>query len=106
MPEGWSLVEHRGRRYGLSRTSRAGGRSVSVYAEELGGRDVVSANVYRTGDGDLLRPCEMPAATVLEFLEGWRPVAPESPEPPPAQAGAGPCQAGSGTPPGTTGPGG
>jgi hypothetical protein len=103
VPEGWSLVEHRGRRYGLSRTSRADGRSVSVYAEELGGRDVVSANVYRTGDGDLLRPCEMPAATVLAFLEGWRPVPPESP---PVQAGEAPCQAASGTPPGTTGPGG
>ena len=60
-----------GRRYGLRRTSRAGGRSVSIYAEQLGGSDVVSTNVYRTSGGDLLRPCEMPAATVLAFLHGW-----------------------------------
>ena len=71
LPEGWTAVAYRGRRYGLSRTSRAGGRSISVYAEELGGDDVVSTNVYRTAGGDLLRPCEMPAATVLAFLCGW-----------------------------------
>lgn len=73
VPEGWTAVTYQGRRYGLSRTSRAGGRSVSVYAEELGGVDVVSSNVYRTAAGDLLRPCEMPAAKVLAFLSGWSP---------------------------------
>ena len=29
---------------------------------------MVSANVYRTTSGDVLKPCEMPAATVLDFL--------------------------------------
>ena len=71
VPEGWTAVRYAGRPYGLSRTSRAGGRSVAVYAEELGGSDVVSTNVYRTSSGDLLRPCEMPAAKVLAFLCGW-----------------------------------
>ncbi len=62
-----------GRRYGLSRVTRAGGRSTSLFARELGGTDVVSANVYRTATGDVLRPCEMPAAKVLAFLraEPW-----------------------------------
>ena len=60
MPEGWTPVNYRGRPYGLRRTSRAEGRSVAVYAEELGGADVVSTNVYRTSTGDVLRPCEMP----------------------------------------------
>ena len=73
VPEGWTTVGFHGRRYGLSRTNRAGGRSLGIYAEQLGGTDVVSANVYRTASGDLLRPCEMPAATVLEFLRGWSP---------------------------------
>ncbi len=59
------------RPYGLTRVTRAGGGAVSVYAEELGGPDVVSTNVYRTASGDLLRPCEMPAAKVLAFLRGW-----------------------------------
>lgn len=65
-------MRYAGRRYGLSRTTRAGGRSISVYAEELGGPDVISTNVYRTTSGDLLRPCEMPAEKVLAFLRGWQ----------------------------------
>lgn len=71
VPEGWTPIVYRGRRWGLSRTSRAAGRSIAVYAEELRGTSVVSANVYRTASGDQLRPCEMPAETVLAFLRGW-----------------------------------
>jgi hypothetical protein len=72
VPEGWTLVEYDGRAYGLTRTTRVAGRGVAVYAEELGGTDVVSTNVYRTSAGDELRPCEMPPAKVLAFLEGWK----------------------------------
>jgi hypothetical protein len=57
----------------LARTTRAGGRSVTIYAEELGGTDLISANVYRTVAADHLRACEMPAAKVLAFLRGWTP---------------------------------
>ncbi len=71
VPEGWTRVDYDGRAYGLSRTTRAGGRGVAVLAEELGGSDLVSVNVYRTSAGDLLRPCEMPGAKVLDFLERW-----------------------------------
>lgn len=74
LPEGWSEVAYGGRRYGLTKITRAGGRSSSVHAEELGGADVVSANVYRTAAGDVLKPCEMPAAKVLGFLAAARPV--------------------------------
>jgi hypothetical protein len=70
MPEGWSVVDYDGRRYGLTRVTRAGGGSLSIFAEELGGTDTISANVYRTSTGDVLRPCEMPAAKVLAFLRG------------------------------------
>ena len=73
VPEGWTQVLFGGRAYGLTRTTRAAGRSVAVFAEQLGGSDVVSANVYRTSDGLVLRPCEMPAATVVAFLAGWVP---------------------------------
>lgn len=55
----------------LSRTTRTRGRSVSVFAEQPGGTDVVNANVYPTSTGDLLKPCEMPAASVLALLRGW-----------------------------------
>jgi hypothetical protein len=74
VPEGWSAVAYAGRRYGLTRTTHTDGRSVSLLAEELGGPDVVSANVFRLSGGAELRPCEMPAAKVLSFLEGWLPL--------------------------------
>ena len=73
VPEGWTRVRYQGRTYGLTRRTWAGGRSTNVLAEELGGPDVVSANVHRTSTADHLRPCEMPAAKVLDFLRGWEP---------------------------------
>jgi hypothetical protein len=71
VPEGWTAVSYEGRAYGLSRTTRAAGHSISIYAEELGGTDVVSANIYRPASGDVLKPCEMPAPKVLAFLRDW-----------------------------------
>lgn len=65
VPEGWSSVLFDGRRYGITRTVSVGGRIQKVYAEELGGTDVISANLY---DGTVFRPCEMPAAKVITFL--------------------------------------
>lgn len=76
LPEGWSAVRYRGRRWGVSRTRQAGGRVEKVYAEELGGAGVVSTNLYLPADGEeQLRPCEMPAADVLDFLSEWQPAA-------------------------------
>lgn len=71
VPEGWTRVTYDGRPYGLYRTTRVGGRVVTVTAEELGGADFVSANVYRTNAADHLRACEMPNAKVLDLLRGW-----------------------------------
>ncbi len=73
VPEGWSLVEYDGRRYSVTRTLHLMGRSESILAEELGGTDLVSANLYRLDDHDELKPCEMPEAKVLAFLEGLTP---------------------------------
>ena len=73
LPEGWSLVEYDGRRWGVTRTVGAGGRSEKLLAEELGGTDLVSANLYRVDGEDVLKPCEMPAEKVLGFLEGLAP---------------------------------
>lgn len=79
LPEGWSEVRYRERRWGVSRTRQAAGRIEKVYAEELGGTGVVSANLYLPGGTDSerdeqFRPCEMPAADVLDFLNGWEPL--------------------------------
>jgi len=76
VPIGWTLVEFQGRRYGLTRVDHVGGRSLSIYAEQLGGPDVVSATVYRLSSGDRLNACEMPDAKVLAFLGSWRPADP------------------------------
>jgi peptide-methionine (S)-S-oxide reductase len=74
VPEGWSEVRYAGKRYGLTRSIAAHGRAVTLYAEELGGRDVVSANLYLTSTGPELRACEMPAAKVVDFLAGFEPI--------------------------------
>jgi len=71
--EGWTLVSYDDRPYGLSRTTRASGGSISLLARELGGPDLVSANVYTTSKGPQLRACEIPDRKVLDFLVGWQP---------------------------------
>jgi hypothetical protein len=78
VPEGWSEVTYAGRRYGLTRSVAAHGRAITIYAEELGGRDVVSANLYLTSSGAQLRSCEMPDAKVLDFLRNFEPVTAKS----------------------------
>lgn len=71
IPQGWSRRRYDGRVYGVTRTVSAGGRIQKVFAEQLGGADVVSANLYL---GDRFRPCEMPAAKVLAFLQSSIPL--------------------------------
>ena len=71
VPPGWTRVTYRGRPWGLSRGDHAGGRSVFVEADELGGPGRLSANVWFTADGPVLRPCEVPAGDVLDLLRGW-----------------------------------
>ena len=73
LPEGHRVVSFEGRTYGATRSVHAAGRREKVYAEELGGTDVISANLYRVQGRDDLRPCEMPEARVLAFLAGWVP---------------------------------
>jgi hypothetical protein len=74
---GWSAREYRGRRYGVTRTVSAAGRIEKIFAEELGGTDVISANLYL---GERFRPCEMPEDKVLSFLRLSTPTAPATHE--------------------------
>ncbi len=75
-PQGYFTASFRGRRYGVSNTSHAGGRSRKLYAEELGGTDFVSLNLYEPDHGDpALRPCEMPVEKVIDFVREARPEA-------------------------------
>jgi hypothetical protein len=73
LPVGWSVVEHDGRRYGVTRAVAASGRSERLLAEAMDGSDLVSANLYRLAAQDVLRPCEMPAQKVLDFLRDQQP---------------------------------
>ena len=70
VPEGWSEASYAGRRWSVTRTTRAAGRSASVWAEALDGSGVVSTNAYALADGWVLKPCEMPLEVVVDFLEG------------------------------------
>ncbi len=76
LPVGYSEVRYRDRRWSVTRTVQQDGRVHKLWAEELGGSGVVSANLYLTSAGEELRPCEMPASEVLDLLTGWRAIPP------------------------------
>jgi hypothetical protein len=73
LPEGTFTGRYRGRRYLVTRQSMAGGSSAKLVAEELGGRDYISLNLYRLRSGVRLKPCEMPREKVVDFVTGLRP---------------------------------
>ncbi len=73
-PSGHSEGTFQGRRFGVTLHRSADGRRLWLYAEERGGGDFVSANLYTLSSGEaLLRPCEMPAQIVAAFVLGFRP---------------------------------
>ena len=69
IPRGHSLGQYAGRRWSTTLEEAAGGKRFKLFAEELGGREFVSFNLYLTGDDmPLLKPCEMPATRVIDFV--------------------------------------
>lgn len=68
IPRGYSEVYYHNRKYGLTRTDFNGGKSIKVFAEELGGTDFISFNYYITTKENYLKPCEMPEQKVIDFL--------------------------------------
>ena len=74
LPRGYSSGLYEGRRYGVTRRSSSNGRRHWLYAEELGGRDRISLNLYLLErSGARLKPCEMPAQKVVDFVLGYAP---------------------------------
>jgi hypothetical protein len=59
-----------GRRYVVTRQSFAGGVAQKLVAEELGGGDYISLNVYRLASSARRRPCEMAQEKVVRFVLG------------------------------------
>ena len=71
LPEGGYGGTFEGKRYRITKTLMATGRSQKLEAEELGGPDYISFNLYRLADGTaLLKPCEMPEEKVMAFILG------------------------------------
>ncbi|MEM9125214.1 MAG: hypothetical protein AAGB28_05500 [Pseudomonadota bacterium] len=69
LPNGTFTATSHGRRYVVSRQSLVAGKSHKLVANELGGSDYISLNLYDTkNSGALLRPCEMPAQKVIAFV--------------------------------------
>lgn len=74
LPVGSFEGHYKGRRYGVIRTERTGGRQAWIWAEERSGPDRISGNLYRLRTGARLKPCEMPKEKVIEFVLGVKPI--------------------------------
>ncbi len=68
LPIGYSEAFYQGKKYGVTRTDFNQGKSIKLYAEELGGKDFISFNYYITDKENLLKPCEMSKKKVIHFL--------------------------------------
>jgi len=68
LPEGANSVYYHGRRYLLRKETLLEGKLIKLYAEELGGNDIVSGNYYPTIKEGTLKPCEMSDAKVIDFV--------------------------------------
>jgi len=69
LPIGYSEVLYANKKYGVTRTDFNSGKSIKIYAEELGGNNFISLNYYVTSSKELLKPCEMPEQKVIHFLK-------------------------------------
>lgn len=71
LPRGAYGATYEGKRYRVIKSVLVTGRSQKLEAEELGGNDYVSFNLYRLASGEvLLKPCEMSAEKVIAFIMG------------------------------------
>lgn len=72
LPVGYFTARYKGRRYGVSKSQNQDGRQGNLVARELGGADYISLNLYQLASGPQLKPCEMPAQKVIDFIIGIR----------------------------------
>ena len=68
LPNGANDVYYKNRRYLLRKETLLDGKLLKIYAEELGGNDIVSGNYYPTIKEGTLKPCEMSDAKVIDFV--------------------------------------
>ncbi|QLE01191.1 peptide methionine sulfoxide reductase [Galbibacter sp. BG1] len=72
IPLGYSEVVYQNKKYGISRSDFNSGKSIKIFAKELGGNDFISLNFYETNNGEILKPCEMPEEKVIHFLNNFK----------------------------------
>ena len=68
LPNGANNVMYNHQRYLLRKETLLEGRLLKIYAEELGGNDIVSGNYYPTMKKGMLKPCEMSDTKVIDFV--------------------------------------
>jgi len=68
LPDGANDVHYLEKRYLLRKETLLEGKLIKVYAEELGGNDIISGNYYPTMKGGMLKPCEMSELKVIDFV--------------------------------------
>jgi len=68
LPDGANDVLYNAKRYLLRKETLLDGKLIKIYAEELGGNDIVSGNYYPTIKEGTLKPCEMSDAKVIDFV--------------------------------------
>jgi len=57
------------RLYIVTKKTFNGGQSFKFFAEEAGGIDYVSLNVYKTSERIYIKPCEQPVSKSQNFLQ-------------------------------------
>lgn len=77
IPIGYSEIIFERKKYGITRADFNEGKSIKLYAEELGGNDIISLNYYITSGSENLKPCEMPKEKVIHFLINYKSVTSE-----------------------------
>lgn len=69
IPAGYSKVIFNHKVYGLTRSNFNKGKSIKVYARELGGNNFISFNYYTIKGKGVVKPCEMSLQKVTYFME-------------------------------------
>ena len=73
LPAGYSRVQFDARSYGMTIEVSEDMKRRKLFARELGGTDHVSFNLYQLdGKPPILKPCEMPAAKVIDFVLSFK----------------------------------
>lgn len=74
LPIGYSAGFFNSTRYGATIKASPDRKRIWLFAEELGGRNRISFNLYRLRNSEYrLKPCEMPEERVINFVMGYIP---------------------------------